>query len=57
MNFSEELKAQRKRLGISQKVFSEMFKIPRRTVEDWERQKSTPPIYVQELIIEKLKRG
>lgn len=54
MCFSEELKAQRKRLGISQKKFSEIFEIPQRTVESWETEKRTPPKYVQKLIIEKL---
>ena len=55
MNFGEELKTQRKRLGISQKEFSEIFEIPQRTIEDWEREKITAPEYVQELIIQKMK--
>lgn len=54
MSFSEQLKAERKRLNLSQVKFGEVFEIPRRTVENWETGKIEPPTYVQKLIIEKL---
>ena len=42
--------------GMTQKMFSEYFNIPKRTIEDWEQQKRTPPPYVLNLIEYKLKK-
>lgn len=50
------IKQARKNAGITQKRMSEILKIPRRTIEDWERGVRTPPPYVEKLIIEELKR-
>lgn len=49
------IKQARKNAGITQKRMSELFNIPRRTIEDWEAGKRTPPEYVKALVIEKLK--
>lgn len=49
------IKNARKKAGITQKQMSEILKIPRRTIEDWEAGKRTPPVYVKALVIEKLK--
>ena len=40
--------------GLTQKQMSDLFDIPLRTIENWEGGKSTPPPYVEKLIIEKL---
>lgn len=32
--------------GLSQQGFSDKYKIPKRTIEDWESAKRTPPEYV-----------
>lgn len=32
--------------GLSQKTFSDKYGIPKRTVEDWEAERRTPPEYV-----------
>lgn len=37
-------------LGLSQKAFAERFNIPKRTIENWEEGKSSPPAYVMELL-------
>lgn len=44
------IKELRKKSGLTQKEFSEKYHIPRRTIEDWEREIRTPPPYVPELI-------
>lgn len=48
------LKQARQQAGLTQKGMSEQLNIPRRTIEDWERGISTPPKYVEQLVIEKL---
>lgn len=35
---------------------SDELEIPKRTIQDWETGKRTPPIYVEKLVIEKLER-
>ena len=32
--------------GLSQQAFSDKYKIPKRTIEDWESERRTPPEYV-----------
>ena len=39
---------------ITQAEMSELFEIPKRTIEDWERGKMKPPEYVKKLVVEKL---
>ena len=48
------LKEARKAAGISQAEMSNMFEIPKRTIENWEAGLRNPPVYVEKLIVEKL---
>lgn len=50
------IKEARKRAGLSQARMSELFEIPRRTIEDWDRSIASPPHWAELLIIEKLER-
>lgn len=40
------IKEMRTLLGLSQTAFGEKYRIPMRTIQDWEAGKRTPPIYV-----------
>lgn len=44
----------REQIGMSRAEMSRVFEIPIRTLEDWDAGKSSPPSYVQKLIVEKL---
>lgn len=44
------IKELRSLTGLSQKVFSDKYEIPKRTIEDWESGKRTPPEYVISLL-------
>lgn len=48
------IKKLRESSGMTQKAFSEMLKIPKRTIEDWEGGRRKPPEYVLDLIAYKL---
>lgn len=50
MTPAEQIKALRKEYGLSQQGLSDALKIPKRTIEDWERDLRVPPEYVIELI-------
>ena len=41
--------------GLSQAKFAEKYEIPRRTIEDWERDLRIPPEYVVKLLEFKIK--
>ena len=41
-----KIKEIRNLTGLSQQAFSEKYKIPKRTIEDWEAERRTPPEYV-----------
>lgn len=45
-----KIKAIRAKTGLSQAKFSETYHIPRRTLQDWEREVRTPPDYMIELL-------
>ena len=45
-----EIKELRQLTGLTQKQFAEHFKIPLRTVQEWEQERRTPPEYVVKLI-------
>lgn len=45
-----EIKELRIKTGLSRKAFCEEFKIPVRTVEDWEAGRRNPPEYVKSLL-------
>lgn len=51
-----EIKELRALSHMTQKQFSEYFGIPKRTIEDWECGKRTPPQYVVDLIEYKLRK-
>ncbi len=48
------IKEARKSVGITQRTLSERLEIPLRTVEDWERGVSSPPKYVEKLIVKEI---
>lgn len=37
--------------GLTQQQFSNLLEIPKRTIQDWEGGKRTPPPYVEKLIL------
>jgi len=47
VKFGEEFKDLRKKIGITQEKLSEKTKIPRRTIQDWEKTRSEPHEYVK----------
>ena len=54
LSFPDQLKSIRADLGKSVKEITDLLEVPRRTWEDWEAGKRTPPRYVEKLIVEKL---
>lgn len=56
MTFSEQLHAIRAERGITQKQAYTELEIPRRTYEDWESGKRTPPAYLQKIVLKQLKK-
>lgn len=55
MKFCEQLKAARKDAGMSQQKLSDEAMIPKRTIEEWEAERRTPPTYVQYLVLDWIK--
>lgn len=49
-----KIKEARIEAGLSRAEMSRRFKIPIRTLENWESEKNTPPEWAEILIIEKL---
>lgn len=45
-----EIKKMRLELGLTQKQFSEITGIPKRTVESWEEEKRNPPEWLPKMI-------
>lgn len=45
-----DIKSLRSKTGLSQQKFADALNIPKRTIENWESQKATPPRYVVDLI-------
>lgn len=45
-----EVKELRKKTGLTQAAFAKRYNIPKRTVENWETEKTVPPRYVVELL-------
>ena len=52
MEIAKRLKRIRSQTKLSQRAFGEMFGIPKRTIEDWESGRRTPPEYVVRLLEE-----
>lgn len=50
------IKEARIEAGLTQRAMSEMLGIPRRTIEDWERDLSHPSEWVERLVIAELMR-
>ena len=46
----------RKAAGLSQQGVTDALGIPRRTLQDWEAGKRTPPGWAETLVIEKLEK-
>jgi DNA-binding transcriptional regulator YiaG len=42
--------------GLTQAKMSEVFEIPKRTIENWEAGIRKPPAYVEKLVIRELER-
>lgn len=42
--------------GLTQQQMSDLFEIPKRTIENWEAGDRKPPAYVEKLIVEKLQQ-
>lgn len=57
MSIHTDVKELRARTGMSRREFCRYFKIPYRTVEDWETKKSTCATYLYKLMEEKLKNN
>ena len=50
------IKDARQAAGLSQQGVTDALGIPRRTLQDWESGKRTPPGWAEALVVEKLKR-
>mgnify|MGYP003198693835 CR=1 FL=1 len=50
------IKEARLNAGLTQQRMSEVFEIPKRTIENWETGKRIPPAYVEKLVIRELER-
>lgn len=50
------IKEARQAAGLSQQGVTDALGIPRRTLQDWESGKRTPPGWAEALVIEKLER-
>lgn len=53
-NFAEALKELRQAAGLSQQAMADRMLMPRRTIQDWEASKRTPPPYVQRFVLNEL---
>lgn len=50
------IKEARRLAGLTQQGVTDALGIPRRTLQDWESGKRTPPGWAEALVIEKLER-
>ncbi len=50
------IKEARKAAGLSQQGVTDALGIPRRTLQDWESGKRTPPGWAEALVVEKLEK-
>lgn len=51
MELNEMIRNARKQAGLTQQQLSDKYKIPVRTLVDWERMMRTPPEYVVDLLL------
>jgi DNA-binding transcriptional regulator YiaG len=52
--FAEQLRTLRTTLGWSRDKMYDRMSVPKRTIEDWEASRRTPPEYVQNLVLDRL---
>ena len=52
-----DIKKAREGKGLSRKQLSEDLEIPYRTLQNWELELRTPPLYVERLIIKYIERA
>ena len=52
--FKDALKAARAATGLSQQAMADQMLIPKRTIEEWEAGRRTPPPYVQRFVLNEL---
>ena len=55
--FAEKLRAARAAAELSQQALADLTTIPRRTIQDWEGGRMTPPEYVQRFVLNELEKG
>lgn len=53
-DFAQKLRAARAAANLSQQGMADRMLIPRRTIEDWEAGRRTPPPYVQRFVLNEL---
>lgn len=53
---SRTIKEARQAAGLSQQGVTDALGIPRRTLQDWESGKRTPPGWAEALVVEKLEK-
>lgn len=51
-----KIKEARIEAGLTQETMAEKLGIPKRTIQDWEREKRIPPDYVERLVVAEFKR-
>ncbi|MDO5399025.1 MAG: helix-turn-helix domain-containing protein [bacterium] len=51
-----KIKNARQKAGLTQKAMSELFGIPKRTIENWDMGLRKPPHWAERLLIEKLEQ-
>lgn len=54
--FKDTFREARLAAGLTQQAMADLFEMPKRTIENWEAGKRTPPPYVQRLVLAELKR-
>lgn len=54
MQEENRIKEARVKAGLNIKQLSELIKAPYKTVQDWNAGRRTPPVWLQDLIIEKI---
>jgi len=52
---ADTIKSARREAGLTQQEMSDLLKIPKRTIENWESGSRKPSEWAERLIIEKLK--
>ena len=52
----KEIKEARLKAGLTQQEMSELLGIPKRTIEEWEAGRRTPPAWAEKLVKKELER-